>query len=427
MTDIADRLNDLPLRDPSKPDTEQGLFQKFVVTRTDGSSSPGGKHEGCEYFVLDIDHDPLHKPALEAYANACESTHPQLAADLRTRYRLRVPIGKPEPQGPPIYSIGERILRRRAHAFGIARDIADAFAQQENEGSTGAALFRALANKLLSEPVLVNAIADWRQAAMDAVDRVEPAPAATPRSSSHAETARKLLARNDALAVHCTLSAHHEQWWRLHREFEEQQREILQVMTDGLRARETLAERRPAAGMNLSQDEGEMLTVPVVSKFGDPMPIGWLKLVRDKLPPTPNYVFSLGFMALDKVRDAPGSVPRRDYVGRYQLREVAITSDASYLGYLRQTGAAQGPSVHATPVLLETTAMWAGAQTSQSDGAVHFTREAWEKFVQALGAEPPLEILVPPLAPCGCREGECESKPDRLCRMTQEIREGGHQ
>lgn len=308
MTDIADRLNDLPLRDHSKPDTEQGLFQKFIVTRTDGSSGPGGKHEGCEYFVLDIDHDPLHKPALEAYANACESTHPQLADDLRTRYRLRVPIGKPEPQGPPIYSVGERVLRRRAHAFGIARDIADAFAQQENEGTTGAALFRALANKLLSEPVLVNAIADWRQAAMDAVDRVEQAPAATPRSSSHAETARKLLARNDALAVHCTLSAHYEQWWRLHREFEEQQREILQVMTDGLRARETPAGRPPTAGMNLSQSK----------------------------------------------------------------------------------------PVHASAVIVETTAMWAGAQTAKEDGAVHFSREAWEKFVACLGEDPPLEVLTSP-------------------------------
>jgi len=32
-----------------------------------------------------------------------------------------------------------------------------------------------------------------------------------------------------------------------------------------------------------------------------------------------------------------------------------------------------------------------------------------------------------PAQPCGCRVGECESKPDRLCRMLQELQEGGHQ
>lgn len=373
MTDIADRLNDLPPRDPSKPDTEQGLFQKFVVTRTDGSSSPGGKHEGCEYFVLDIDHDPLHKPALEAYANACESTHPQLAADLRTRYRLRVPIGKPEPQGPPIYSIGERFLRRRAHAFGVARDIADAFAQQENEGTTGAALFRALANKLLSEPVLVNAIADWRQAAMDAVDRVEPAPAATPRSSSHAETARKLLARNDALAVHCTLSAHHEQWWRLHREFEEQQREILQVMTDGLRARETPAGRiQSQAASDAAIDALRKADMPQA------VPGRCRDLAERLLNFTPESQMGGSWtvgMAADLLEQIADAWNRRPAAGM---------------------NLSQGKPVHASPVIVETTALWAGAQTSDLDGAVHFTREAWAKFVQCLGQEPPLEVLTSP-------------------------------
>lgn len=76
----------LPERDPSKPAEEQGLFQKFEVRRTDGSSEPGGKHHVCDYFVLDMNHDPLAKPALQAYAAACEATHPQLAADLRTRF-----------------------------------------------------------------------------------------------------------------------------------------------------------------------------------------------------------------------------------------------------------------------------------------------------------------------------------------------------
>jgi hypothetical protein len=48
-------------------------------------------------------------------------------------------------------------------------------------------------------------------------------------------------------------------------------------------------------------------------------------------------------------------------------------------------------------------------------------------LLSRLAAAPP-----PPAAPavavepqpCGCRLGECESKPDRLCRMVQEIRRG---
>lgn len=88
MSDISDRRTDLPPRAIGVPDTGQGLFQKFEVRRTDGSSEPGGKHEGCEYFVLDTDHDPHAAAALRAYASACEASHPLLARDLRQRYHL---------------------------------------------------------------------------------------------------------------------------------------------------------------------------------------------------------------------------------------------------------------------------------------------------------------------------------------------------
>ena len=37
---------------------ERGLYEKFAVERTDGKSKIGEKHEGCEYFVLDLTHDP---------------------------------------------------------------------------------------------------------------------------------------------------------------------------------------------------------------------------------------------------------------------------------------------------------------------------------------------------------------------------------
>jgi hypothetical protein len=59
-----------------------GLHRKYQVTRTDGSSGEGGKHEHCAYFVLDLEHDEFAIPALKAYAKACRKTHPELADDL---------------------------------------------------------------------------------------------------------------------------------------------------------------------------------------------------------------------------------------------------------------------------------------------------------------------------------------------------------
>lgn len=64
-------------------DKEKGLYNKFVVTRTDGTDAPGEKHDSCTYFVLDLTHDPHAMPALEAYANSCAEDFPTLAADLR--------------------------------------------------------------------------------------------------------------------------------------------------------------------------------------------------------------------------------------------------------------------------------------------------------------------------------------------------------
>lgn len=66
-------------------DRNRGLHAKYVVERSDGSSEPGGKHAECDYFVLDWAHDPYAIPAALAYADACESTHPFLARDLRRR------------------------------------------------------------------------------------------------------------------------------------------------------------------------------------------------------------------------------------------------------------------------------------------------------------------------------------------------------
>lgn len=63
-------------------DRELGLYHKFDVKRTDGSSEPGGKHEKCWNFVLDINHDVHARAALKAYAESCKKDFPLLSADL---------------------------------------------------------------------------------------------------------------------------------------------------------------------------------------------------------------------------------------------------------------------------------------------------------------------------------------------------------
>ena len=77
-------------------DTMRGLYDKFIVRRTDGSSEPGGKHGDCEYFVLDLDHDPHAQAAILAYAKSCDASHPLLARDLRAKAMLCEFGGEPE-------------------------------------------------------------------------------------------------------------------------------------------------------------------------------------------------------------------------------------------------------------------------------------------------------------------------------------------
>ena len=60
----------------------RGLYEKFEVRRVDRSDKRGGKHHGCEYFVLDIAHDLHVLPALLAYAESCKNEYPELSVDL---------------------------------------------------------------------------------------------------------------------------------------------------------------------------------------------------------------------------------------------------------------------------------------------------------------------------------------------------------
>jgi hypothetical protein len=68
-------------------DAELGLYQKFRVERCDGSSLPGGRHHDCEYFVLDLDHDPHALGALQGYLASLKAAgqYPKLQDDLRTQ------------------------------------------------------------------------------------------------------------------------------------------------------------------------------------------------------------------------------------------------------------------------------------------------------------------------------------------------------
>ncbi len=63
-------------------DPNRGIYHKFNIERTDGTSIEGGKHHGCDYFVLDVTHDPFALPALRSYAEVCRPQYPLLAADL---------------------------------------------------------------------------------------------------------------------------------------------------------------------------------------------------------------------------------------------------------------------------------------------------------------------------------------------------------
>ena len=74
-------------------DTKAGLYQKYHVTRTDGSSAPGGKHEKCRYFVLDLVHDEEYaRAAIDAYIKACQTKYPALAGDLEHIFCFNIPL-----------------------------------------------------------------------------------------------------------------------------------------------------------------------------------------------------------------------------------------------------------------------------------------------------------------------------------------------
>lgn len=74
-----------------KSDADRGLYAKFKVTRSDGSSRKGRRHEGCSYYVLDLDHDPYSIAALLTYSDACAETFPALSDDIKRKVEQITP------------------------------------------------------------------------------------------------------------------------------------------------------------------------------------------------------------------------------------------------------------------------------------------------------------------------------------------------
>jgi hypothetical protein len=79
-------------------DPNRGLYRRYNVYRADGSSEIGGKHDSCEYFVLDLTHDKFAERALYEYALACRDEYPFLSNDLLRKVN-ELQLRSVQPQG----------------------------------------------------------------------------------------------------------------------------------------------------------------------------------------------------------------------------------------------------------------------------------------------------------------------------------------
>lgn len=63
--------------------TTDRMYMKYHVTRVDNSDLPGGKHDGCPLFVLDLRHDPHARIAATRWAQSASASGKRgVAADL---------------------------------------------------------------------------------------------------------------------------------------------------------------------------------------------------------------------------------------------------------------------------------------------------------------------------------------------------------
>lgn len=103
VTKMRAEFSPATVAEPAAPPIDKratGLYGKFTVTRTDGKSAPGQKHDGCEYFVLDVTHDTHAHAALKAYAASCEAAYPLLAHDVAVLATSQVLSGLIQPAAP---------------------------------------------------------------------------------------------------------------------------------------------------------------------------------------------------------------------------------------------------------------------------------------------------------------------------------------
>ena len=81
------------------------------------------------------------------------------------------------------------------------------------------------------------------------------------------------------------------------------------------------------------------ITVPVTDNFNTNKVIGSLSVLKSELPKSPNFVFSLGFKALDCIdNSSKDTIHDTPYTGNYELVEVSIVHDTIYHKYLQQIG-----------------------------------------------------------------------------------------
>lgn len=65
---------------------QRGWHNKFRVARIDGEHKAGKKHDGCEYFVLDLTHDPHAVATVMLYGQHVYFRRPGLYRDIVARY-----------------------------------------------------------------------------------------------------------------------------------------------------------------------------------------------------------------------------------------------------------------------------------------------------------------------------------------------------
>lgn len=294
-------------------------------------------------------------------------------------------------------------LQRRA--FGIARDVAAAFETKHNDGSSSPATFRALADHLLTEPEVVRAITAWAKAIEREVDRNDGA-ARSEAQDGERTHAKRLLDRHCSLELRCTLSAHQDEWWRLNRDRELSQADILQVLEAGLRA------RRVEPGRMMSDAQGaDAIAALRDAELPRAIPGRCLDLAERMRNFTPESQIGGSWtagMVVNLLEQVANAWDRRPAAGMNLSQE-------------KRRGTSLGPLV------IETTAAWAGAvRTASGDGWV-FTGPAWQKFTTSLSADQPMEILTSPgiSAPESvvhqrCKERGCQEAltcPQGKCAM----------